>query len=155
VARIQETPAGEPVRVVTDVLDLTLNTHGGDIVEAVLRQYPVDKDNPDTKVEILGSDAEQLYVSQSGLRAAGGASAPNHDTIYRTPSHEYMLADGADTLTVSFFWTSEDGIEVEKRYTFQRGRYEIGLDYLVRNNAQDAWRGDAYLHLKKRQLEHE
>jgi len=152
----EEAPSrGEPVRVVTDVLDLTLDTRGGDIVRAILLEYPQSKQKPDQAVELLTMEGDALYVSQSGLRAAGNRPAPDHNAIYRTASNQYVLEEGAESLTVSFIWQDAGGIEVEKRYTFRRGRYEIQMDYLLRNTSGTEWRGDAYLQLKKRQLEQE
>lgn len=150
---VEEAPSrGEPVRVVTDVLDLTLDTRGGDIVRALLLAYPESKQNPDQPVELLTTERNQLYVSQSGLRAAGGQPAPDHSAVYRTAADQYVLQEGEDELVVSFTWQTA-GIEVEKRYTFRRGRYEIHMDYLLRNTSGTEWRGDAYLQLKKRQGE--
>lgn len=146
---------GEPVRIVTDVLELTLSTRGADITRALLREYPVDKRDPDRPVELLTTEGDQLYVTQSGLRGAGSLPAPDHNAIYRIAANEYVLDEASETLVVSFFWQAENGIEVEKRYTFRRGRYEIGLDYIIRNNSGIEWRGDNYLQLKKRQFEQE
>ena len=146
---------GEPVRVITDVLDLTLDTRGGDIVRALLLEYPESKQNPDQPVELLTTEGNQLYVTQSGLRAAGALAAPDHNAIYQTEASQYVLQEGDDTLVVSFAWQDASGIAVEKRYTFRRGRYEIQMDYLLRNSSGTEWRGDAYLQLKKRQGEME
>ncbi|MBW3568125.1 MAG: membrane protein insertase YidC, partial [Proteobacteria bacterium] len=151
-----ETPAGgEPVRVVTDVLDLTLNTRGGDITHALLLEYPQSKETPDQPVELLTTEGQQLYVSQSGLRASGSTPAPNHNAIYQTAAREYRLQEGDDALTVSFTWGDTSGVEVEKRYTFRRGRYEMQMDFIVRNASGAEWRGDSYVQLKKRQGEQE
>ncbi len=147
--------AGSPVRIVTDVYDLTLDTRGGDITSVLLLDYPVSKKEPDQPVRLLTTAGDELYVTQSGLRATGDRKAPDHNAVYRTESDEYRLADGEDLLAVSFFWTGDDGVTVEKRYTFQRGAYEIGLDYRVHNGSATEWRGDVYLQLKKRQVEQE
>ena len=45
---------------------------GGDLNEARLPEYPVAKDKPDTKVELLSPAPERWAVFQSGLRAADG-----------------------------------------------------------------------------------
>jgi YidC/Oxa1 family membrane protein insertase len=58
------------IRVSTDVLDVEIDTRGGTIRKAVLRNYPVAKDQPETLVELLSPQPANLGLIQSGLRAA-------------------------------------------------------------------------------------
>lgn len=146
-----ERQQGDLVRVQTDVFDLTLNTRGGDIVRALLLEYPVDKNRPEEPVELLKRGNGELFVTQSGLRGANGSPSPDHNAIYETAASSYAMEAGDNALQISFTWRSENGVEIEKRYHFTRGRYEIELDYIVRNNTDSEWRGDAYVQLKKRQ----
>lgn len=149
-----EVSRGKPVRIVTDVLDLVIDTRGADIVHAALLDYPADKDTPNQPMELLHSDGENLYVTQSGLRAAGDQTAPDHKSEYTTEKNEYILPQGADEMVVTFAWQSGNGVTVEKRYTFRRGRYEVLMDYVLHNDSDREWRGDAYAQLKKRQAEY-
>lgn len=142
------------VHVRTDVLDLILSTRGGDITNASLLEYPVEKGS-DEPVELLSTEGRRLYVSQSGLRTSQGANAPDHRAMFSTASDEYRLQEGDDSLQVTFTWESADGLKVEKIYRFERGEYEIAVEYRVINNSGTEWRGDSYLQLKKRQLAQE
>ncbi|MDX1443647.1 MAG: membrane protein insertase YidC [Gammaproteobacteria bacterium] len=147
-------PKGRQVHVRTDVLDLVINTQGADIVHAELLDYPVEKGS-DEPVELLSNEDGRLYVTQSGLRSSRGAAAPDHRNIYSAEADEFRLADNDDSLQVVFTWTGDDGLAVEKIYRFERGEYEIAMEYRVVNNSGAEWRGDSYLQLKKRQMSQE
>ena len=87
---------GQLIRVRTDVLDVLIDSHGGDLVRADLREYPVDKKTPDTVVRLLNDAAPELWVFQTGLRSATGGAEPNHTGTFRTASNDYTLAAGQE-----------------------------------------------------------
>ncbi|MDX1455333.1 MAG: membrane protein insertase YidC [Gammaproteobacteria bacterium] len=140
--------AGEPVRVQTDVYDIVINTRGADINVARLTNYPRESRDDKEVVELLSDEGQRLFIMQSGLRAKNDAPAPDHRSVYQTAANSYELQAGEDHLEVSFFWQG-DGVEIEKRYRFERGSYRVGLEYIVTNTTDSAWRGDQYLQLKK------
>ena len=73
-----EMVADEVIRVTTDVLELEISPIGGAIQSAILLEYPVEKDRPDTLIQLLspetqmfgridqGSSAEQDSAQQGG-----------------------------------------------------------------------------------------
>jgi YidC/Oxa1 family membrane protein insertase len=141
---------GRVVRIVTDVLDIGLNTRGGDLQRSDLLGYPVRKDRPEDLVRLLDPSGPDLFVLRSGLRAAGGAPEPNHQVVWTADQDEYRLADGQDRLEVPLTWSSPEGLEARKVYVFTRGGYEIDLRYEVRNGTDEAWQGASYLQLRRR-----
>ena len=94
-------PAGELIRVRTDVLDVRIASQGGDLVRADLLQYPVHKDMPEPVVRLLDDSGPERWVFASGLRSAVGGAEPNHLATFRTASNEYTLAPGQDELVVT------------------------------------------------------
>ena len=64
--------AGEVIRVSTDVFEIEINTAGGKLQRAVLKNYPVAKDQPDTLVELLSTEELRFASIQSGLIADTG-----------------------------------------------------------------------------------
>ncbi|MFA7095780.1 MAG: membrane protein insertase YidC, partial [Gammaproteobacteria bacterium] len=60
-------PSGTRVRVVTDVLDVEIDTIGGDVRRAELLAYPVAPDKPEQPVRLLSDVPAELFVAQSGL----------------------------------------------------------------------------------------
>jgi YidC/Oxa1 family membrane protein insertase len=137
-----------PIRVTTDVMDLYISPRGGTITRATMLGYPVEKDRPDALVELLSPARNELGLIRTGLRSTTGAAA-DHDAVFASPQSEYMLG-GADELVVPLTWTGEDGISVEKRLTFSRGSFAIGIEQTVNNASSTAWRGDQYTQLLRR-----
>ena len=150
------TPAAEPVatgtspgskiRVVTDVLDLDLNTRGGDIERAELLQYPLNINEP-TRVQLLSDAATTPFVARSGLLATDPAAAPSHLATYTSAGSEYRLAADQQLLSVTLSWTAANGLGVDKVYEFKRGSYAVKIRYAIRNQSQQAWEGASYIQL--------
>ena len=143
------TPAADAalVQVTTDLLDVRIDPVGATVVSAVLRDYPVNLDQPDIKVELLERRPGRLFVAQSGLLSRG--EAPNHTSRFDAARDRYELEAGADTLEVPFRWESDSGLVVTKTFTFHRGRYDIGLSHVVDNGADTAWAGSYYGQLQR------
>jgi len=153
-----ESPAerhGKAITVVTDVAAFTINTAGGAITRAEMRNYPVDKDQPDVKVLLLDSGNDTFGQVHSWLRAKDDAApGPGRDTLFDNFEESYELGD-ADSLVVPLTWTNEAGIRFEMRYVFNRGSYEIGLRQGVENLSDTAWRGDQVTQLLMRSFDQE
>ncbi len=130
------------IRVVTDVLDVDIDTLGGDLRRAYLEEFPVSPDKPDEAYPLMDDRLPQLFIAQSGLLANG--PAPDHYAVYQAEKTEYVLAPGQDELKVPLTWTSPEGITVTKTYTFRRGDYLIRLDHQVSNQSQQDWNGRLY-----------
>lgn len=143
-------PSQQRIRVTTDVLDVEIDTVGGDLREARLLQYPVSVDRPDTPFQLMEGGPGRLFVAQSGFAARKNVSgdvltaAPNHTTTYRAEQTEYRLEPGAESLTVPLHWTSPEGVRFVKRFTFTRGGYLVDVTHEVVNSTDKAWRGSVY-----------
>ncbi|MDE2236087.1 MAG: membrane protein insertase YidC [Gammaproteobacteria bacterium] len=137
-------PTGKQIEVRTDVLDVRIDTLGGDIREAQLLKYPLELNQPQ-RVKVIDSNPEDLLITQSGLQTHSGPAAPNLASLYTATRDQYQLAPGEKTLTVVLTWKDRQGLEVEKTYTFTRGSYQIGLAYSVHNASSQAWSGAQYL----------
>ena len=141
------------VRVMTDVLDVDIDTQGGDLVRAELPTYPVSTETPNIPFRLLSTEGK-LHVAQSGLvhdqTPAGDQAqrAPSHHAVYQTEQAHYALRPGQDTLEVPLIWEGPDGITVIKRYTFERGQFLVKLTHEVRNQGQGIWRGGQYRQLR-------
>lgn len=144
--------AGSKIHVVTDVLDLDLNTRGGDIERASLLKYSVSKDQPHTPVQLLTTEPATLFVTRSGLLSADATAAPSHLAHYTAQSDEYRLSPDRNELSVTLTWTDVRGISVDKTYTFKRGSYTVGIRYDVRNNSPAVWQGASYVQLFRHDL---
>lgn len=120
------------VAVSTDVLDVRIDPQGGDIVYAALPQHKLTRDSKRPFVLLSDSDTRS-YVAKSGLQLEG-----QQGRISFTPERtEYRLEDGEDTLVVDLS-ADVDGVEVIKRFTFDRDDYAVDVSYHVANNREES-----------------
>ena len=142
------------IRVTTDVLDIEISTEGGTLQAASLLEYPVAKDQPDTLVQMLSTDAANFGLIQTGLRIVGEGDEPNHRAMFTSASSSYDLG-GAEELVVPLQWQSADGVTVEKRFRFKRGGYAIVIEQEVSNGGEGLWRGADYTQIQRISKEQE
>ena len=140
------------VRVTTDVLEVEINTTGATLQRAVIRHYPVNKDEPDTLVELLSPAGPARGMIQTGLIAEGDGAEPNHLAVFESPRTEYELR-GADEIVVPFTWTDGQGISVAKEIRFTRGSYRIDITQRLVNRSGADWRGAEYAQIERRSRE--
>lgn len=137
------------IRIVTDVLDVEINTRGGTVQRARLLEYPVEKEQPDILVELLDSGSTDLGLIQIGLNSAGDMPKADHNAIFSAPANQYELA-GSDEVVVPMTWTDGQGVTVEKTYRFTRGSYRIDVTQRLINEGAADWRGAEYAQMLRR-----
>ena len=144
----------EIIRVKTDLLDVQISTRGGDIIAVELPTYPVSLEEQDTPYTLLRSTPPR-YMAQSGLlhdKQNGqelSSRAPNHYAIFSAEQTEYTLEAGADKLEVPLRWQNDEGIVVDKIYTFYPDRFIIDLEQRVNNTSATEWLGRQYRQLRR------
>ncbi len=142
--------SGRRIRVHTDLLDVEIDTVGGDLRQVDLIAYPVSIEQPDTPLRLM-SDAEgRLFVLQSGLLSAEGkAKAIDHHVRFTAERDEYRMKEGQDRLVVRLDWNGDQGLHVTKIYIFRRGSYAFDVRYKVENGGKDVWKGHLYQQLQR------
>ena len=141
--------AAPAIRVTTDVLEVEISLEGGTLQGATLLNYPVAKSRPDDLVTLLDTDPNRLGLLQTGLRTAGDGPEPNHRATFTSARTSFDLGS-ADDIVVPLTWTDGAGLTVEKRFTFTRGSYTIGVEQTVTNDSAEPWRGAEYAQLQRR-----
>lgn len=139
--------SGQRIHVVTDTLDIEIDSQGGDIRQADLLGYPVSLNEPVQPVRLLRDATPNLFVMQSGLLSNG--SAPDHYAPYNVAQTEYQLAAGQNELRVPMTWTSADGLTVTKTYILHRGSHVIDVEFKVTNNSATEWQGRQYRQMQR------
>jgi YidC/Oxa1 family membrane protein insertase len=127
------TGGSKQVHIKTDLMDLYIDSKGGDIRRLALSKYPIESSKPDVPVQFLNDNAADFFVVQSGLRS--DVTAPTHYEQYSVEKGEYELTAGKDSITVPMYWQSKDGLKVTKTYRFHRDSYLIDVDYQVTNRS--------------------
>jgi YidC/Oxa1 family membrane protein insertase len=144
-----ETTSARRIEIETDTLLLQVDTHGGDIVGAALRDYPADIKKPEQPFVLLAQMPELLYIAQSGLVGENGTDTGGSRPQFQTGEARYTLAPGADTLDVDLLLRDANGVEITKRFSFTRGDHVVKVSYLVKNNSPQAWRAHFYAQIKR------
>ncbi|MFT7410045.1 MAG: YidC/Oxa1 family membrane protein insertase [Oleispira sp.] len=135
------------IQIKTDVLNVTINPLGGEIVEVSLPAYPADIADKDIPFVLMENNARRVYVAQSGLLDSKGKQWEKTQA-YSTSQVNYQLDDASDTLTVELS-TQLNDVEVKKVFTFQRNNYLIDVQYQIANNSDAQWRGVFFAQLKR------
>ncbi len=143
--------ASPTISITTDVLKIEIDLLGGTVSNAWLLEYPIEQKNPVSKVQILNSNSNGLFIAQSGL-LGGNHSAPTHNDRFEAVQREYALQAGQDELRVPLSWESADGIKVTKTFIFKRNAYDIEVRHYLSNNSAGVWQGNAYQQLQRARL---
>jgi len=128
------TTQAKRITITTDLLEVEVNTAGGDIHKASLLNYPVALADPAQKVQLMNDTLPKLFISQSGL-ISRSVKLPDHHTVYIVDQDSFRLADGQDELKVNLRWQGENNIQVTKQLTFKRDSYVVDVDYLIDNGS--------------------
>jgi len=136
------------IKIVTDVLEVEIDTKGGDIRRVVLRDYSVTAKNPEEKLVLMTDESINYHVAQSGLVSINKGSAPSHNAIYRSEQNIYRLAEGKDAIEVPLYWESDNGVSVKKVLTFKRNNYVIDVNYTI-TAGQEKWSGSDYMQITR------
>ena len=138
----------ERIKIITDVLEVEIDTKGGDVVQVVLRNYAITADKPEEKL-VLMTDADINYhVAQSGLVSVDKDTAPSHNAIYSSEQSVYRLAEGKDIIEVPLYWENGNGVTVKKVLTFKRDNYIIDVNYYITAGQQN-WSGSDYMQITR------
>jgi YidC/Oxa1 family membrane protein insertase len=148
---LSQTPTERVVDVKTDVLDVKIDTLGGDIVQVALPNYPAEVRTPHVPVTLLNDSPETFYVAQSGVTGPQGPDVPQGQVQYKAEQTSYTLPEGKDQLDVKLTWQNKQGLTLSKIFRFTRGRYAIHVDYDIQNNSSKPWSGNVYAQIKRRE----
>lgn len=135
--------ASQRFTVTTDLLKVTLDTAGGDIVRVELLKQ-VDDDRT-KNVVLLDHSSERKYLAQTGLTGP----MPNHLTPMTAMPGERALKDGSNELQVRLESAEVGGAKLTKVFTFRRGSHVIGVRHEVTNSASAPITPQLYLQLRR------
>ena len=139
----------ERIRVSTDVLRVEIDPKGGDIVRLALPEFPRHAETPDQPFVLLEQDANRTYVAQSGLIGKNGTDSSAGRPLWSTAEQSYQLDEGSQELNVDLTLRQDNGAELVKRFTFERGSYLVRVSHIVRNQGNSEWSGALYGQIKR------
>ncbi|MEN2272095.1 membrane protein insertase YidC [Vibrio diabolicus] len=144
----QQQASAKTITVTTDVLTLSIDTVGGDVVHANLNEYSAELDSSDSFVLLKDAQGHQ-FIAQSGLVGPQGIDlSSTNRPHYNVSADSFTLADGQDELRVPMTFTA-NGIEYTKTYIFKRGSYALNVEYDVVNDSGNNATFGMYAHLRQ------
>ncbi|KZX70175.1 membrane protein insertase YidC [Vibrio sp. HI00D65] len=136
------------ITVTTDVLTLSIDTVGGDVVKANLNDYSAEYDSKESFV-LLKNEPGHQFIAQSGLVGPQGIdlSSTNRPS-YTVSADSFTLADGQDELRIPMTYQA-NGLNYTKTFILKRGSYAIDVEYDVVNNSGNNATLGMYAHLRQ------
>ena len=127
------------ISVKTDVIDVTIDTLGGDVVEVkLLKNLTKMAAEGGQPITLLTRSNGDLFVAESGLIGKNGTDTASGRPQFSAASSSYELLEGDSSLNVDLVY-SQNGVEIIKRYEFNASDYQIGLTYLINNPTSEPW----------------
>lgn len=146
----QKTEIAQPklIQVKTDSLLVSIDPRGGDIVSVSLPRHYAKLNTPEQPFILLDNRNNHTYVAQSGLIGANGTDTAQGRPLFSVTQQEFVLQDGEQQLVVDL--TLQQGeTNITKRFTFKRGDYLIGMEYLIDNQSSQPWTAQLYGQIKR------
>ncbi|HDZ9232659.1 TPA: membrane protein insertase YidC [Vibrio cholerae] len=140
------------ITVSTDVLTLSIDTLGGDVVSAKLNQYSEELNSPESFVLLQNTQGHQ-FIAQSGLVGPQGIDVTsNNRPAYQVSADSFTLAKGQDELRIPMTYQA-NGIDYTKTFILKRGSYAVDVVFDVANNSGSEATLGMYAHLRQNLLD--
>jgi YidC/Oxa1 family membrane protein insertase len=128
--------AAGPIVVETDVLRAEISPRGGTIQALYLLDYKQNADDPSQPFQLLKATTPNLFIVQSGLLGGADNDLPTHEAVFTPAQQRYSLTEDDNELLVELFWQNDAGIQVVKRYRFERGRFLVHASQEIINGTE-------------------
>ena len=136
------------ISVSTDTLEIDIDLIGGDITYLALPKHLRQLDVSNDPFVLLESSPGRNYVAQSGLIGRDGIDNSGR-AVYQSSSTSYRLNEDENALDVDLVTTTAGGVQVTKRFGFNRGSYLIDVTFIVDNQSGAEWQGNAFGQVKR------
>lgn len=140
--------SGQIIKVKTDMVEVNIDTLGGNITEVKLLKYNESRDSTMPYV-LLNDTSKNRYIAQSGLLGNIGPDTSKGQALYTTEKTQYQLATDEKELHVKLYWQNNEGLKITKIFTFRPDNYEIDVKYEINNASKAPWDGNLYLQLMR------
>ncbi|MBY3673986.1 membrane protein insertase YidC [Vibrio paracholerae] len=140
------------ITVTSDVLTLSIDTLGGDVVSAKLNQYSEELNSPESFVLLQNTQSHQ-FIAQSGLVGPQGIDVTsNNRPAYQVSADSFTLAEGQDELRIPMTYQA-NGIDYTKTFILKRGSYAVDVVFDVANHSGSEATLGMYAHLRQNLLD--
>ncbi len=120
------------IKITTPIYDITISEKQASVTSLILKKFKEGINDDSPFKQMVSPELKEGLFSLN----MEGKSIPGLDkAVFKANSDisEHSLKDGQKQL--SFSWTSQHGVVIEKIYTFSASTYLIGLDILIKNGS--------------------
>ena len=147
----QDSVSSKLITLKNDVLTLTVDTQGGDIVRAILNNYNAEFNSQD-KYLLLKNTPDHTFIAQSGLIGTNGIDTLNTRADFTVKGTEFELKEGQNELHVPLTLV-KDGVTFTKTFILKRNNYAVDVDYSINNKSKKPITVQMYAQLKQNLLD--
>jgi len=135
-AQPQAAPLGAtvPVSVETDTVKATIDEKSGDLRGLTLQHYDATHDTAQ-RFTLLADGKPLTYVAQSNLVDANGNNILANANFQAASKSQTL---NGDKLEVRLTAPAQNGVQVDKIYTFTKGSYLVNVRFEVKNTSSQA-----------------
>ena len=141
---------GKTITLQSDVLRLTIDTLGGDVIASDLLAHNAEL-NSQTPFKLLQTGAT-TYVAQSGLVGKNGIDTNAGRPQYQVAQDTFVLAEGQNEMSVPMTFEKE-GVLYTKTFVLKRGSYDVAVNFNVKNQTAATVEVQPYGQIKHTLLE--
>ena len=137
------------VTVRNQVIEVVIDTLGGDIIEVNLLQHLTKMAEDGGKpFQLLNRTSKNMYIAQSGLIGPDGTDTRDGRPRFIAAQSKYDFSDGGELLNVDLTF-NQNGVRLVKRFQFSETGYDIGVEYLINNSTSFDWNATFYGQIKR------
>jgi YidC/Oxa1 family membrane protein insertase len=139
------------ITVITDVMQVKIDSLGGDLVSLNLPKYPETLNDPQQGFILLDESDTRFYIVQSGLLSdVGPDSNVNGRAQYTFANTEEKMDDAESVLNVDLNYNTTTGVKITKRFIFTRGSYVVRIHYIIDNKGAQNYEASSFGRIKRR-----
>jgi len=137
------------VTLSNDVVRVTIDPVGGDIVEVALVHYAKRIEQPENPFLMLEKSAARTYIAQTGLIGPDGPDAATTGRpVYSHAANSYALAENQETINADLVLEMDD-VTITKRFSLSKDSYTIRVTHIINNKSTEIWQGTLFAQLKR------
>ncbi|MFT5037603.1 MAG: YidC/Oxa1 family membrane protein insertase [Flavobacteriaceae bacterium] len=137
------------ITVKNNVIELVIDTLGGDIVSAKLLKHldkmPTDGGQP---LAILQQNNLATYIARSGLIGPNATDKNKDRPQFSSSSRLYEIQDNQEEMNVDLTFNM-DGVRIVKRFQLSQDGYDVSVQYLISNLTNSEFNASFYGQIKR------
>ena len=146
---IPEVRGAQLIIAKNEVLEIAIDTYGGDIVGAKLLKHLDKKQEEGGKpLSLLKRSKGRVYEARSGIIGANATDTAVGRPQFYAAATNYEFNYGDEVLNIDLL-TNIDGVKITKRFQLNPDGYDIKVQYLINNSSLSNWSGSFYGQIKR------